>query len=173
MQKIILLLICLLFTESFLAQDDAFRLGAPGSGLFNRQGGYYDYSDPTTINFTVSVWGEVRFPGKYLVPVSTGVQDLISYAGGPNTNSNLEDLRLYSIDSETKKERLVKFNINDLLWENNLRRSERYLPELSANDILLVPRRDRLFFREWFGITSQVISLGISLAILVLNITRN
>ncbi|MGD8781512.1 MAG: SLBB domain-containing protein [Ignavibacteria bacterium] len=172
MKKILLFLVFgLFFSMNLFAQEDSFRLGAAGSGSYNRQGGFFDYSDPTTINFTVSVWGEVKYPGKYLVPVSTGVQDLLSYAGGPTVNSDLEDLRLYSIDFETNKEKLIKFSINDLLWGKDLQYSERNIPELRANDILLIPRRDRLFFTEWFGIVSQTISLAISLTILILNIT--
>ncbi len=34
---------------------------------------------------TVSVWGDVNSPGRYLIPIETTLPQLISYAFGPNT----------------------------------------------------------------------------------------
>ncbi len=69
-------------------------LGTQYTGYQQRQSGFFDYSDPEAINMRVSVWGFVRYPGRYLVPIYTTVTDLLSYAGGPRDNSNIDDLRL-------------------------------------------------------------------------------
>ncbi len=39
----------------------------------NIYGGYYDYSDPESINIKVSVWGFVKYPGRYVIPEQTTV----------------------------------------------------------------------------------------------------
>ena len=44
------------------------------------------------INIKVSVWGYVARPGKYIVPDYTTVSDLLSFAGGPNQNAEMDDL---------------------------------------------------------------------------------
>lgn len=42
-------------------------------------------AEPGQLADTVSVWGDVRSPGRYLIPVGTTLPQLISYAYGPNT----------------------------------------------------------------------------------------
>ena len=39
--------------------------------LRNYNTGLYDYSDPSSINIKVSVWGFLKYPGKYIVPQYT------------------------------------------------------------------------------------------------------
>ena len=110
-------------------------------------------------------------PGKYLVPNYSSVKDLISYAGGPTEESNLEDLRLYKVlrDSTTK---MYKFDYNDLLWGNKLNEKKENLPRLEVGDILIVPGEPRMFFRDYFSMTLSIVSTLISLSILILNIVK-
>ena len=83
----------LVYTCSIFAQMGDIKVGSSSLNSRNYNAGFFDYSDPEAINITVSVWGYVRYPGKYLVPNYSSVKDLISYAGGPTEESNLEDLR--------------------------------------------------------------------------------
>jgi hypothetical protein len=166
MKKLFLLLI--LIASSIIAQDDI-RLGSQYSGLYQRQGGLYDYSDPETINMRVSVWGFVRYPGRYLVPVYTSVSDLLSFAGGPTDDSDLEDLRLYRV-MEDSSQHLFSFNFNDLLWDDNLQEGNRKIPKLQGSDLLVVPGEPRLYFKDWFRVGLSILSAMISLALLIIRL---
>ena len=58
-----------LFTN-ICSQDDI-QIGSLGTRS-GQQGGLFDYSNPSTINIKVQLWGYVRFPGFYIVPSGTG-----------------------------------------------------------------------------------------------------
>ncbi len=166
MKKLLFLLV--LLTSGTFAQSDI-RLGSQYTGLYQRQGGLYDYSDPETINMRVAVWGFVKYPGRYLVPVYTTVSDLLSFAGGPTDDSNLDDLRLYRI-MEDSSQHLFTFNFNDLLWDDNLQEGKRKIPKLQGSDLLVVPGEPRLYFKDWFRVGLSILSAMISLALLILRL---
>ena len=151
------------------AQVKDYELGTSLADSRYRQGGYFDYSDPASVNIKVSVWGNVRFPGRYNVPIYTTVTDLLSLAGGPTEDADLEDLRLYRV-YEDSKEILLKFSYNDLLWESHLENQNRYIPELTAGDILLIPGSPRYYFRETFSFVLNVMSTLVSITILALTL---
>lgn len=168
--SIAMVFICII-NQSVFAQLNDSQIGSSNSGFSNYQGNLFDYSDPQSMNIKVSVWGFVRSPGRYIIPVYTTVTDLLSFAGGPTDGSDLEDLRLYRI-LEDGSQQLIKFNYNDLMWENNLNTKTRATPELKAKDILIIPGAPRLYFRDWLGVGLSIFSALVSLAILVINIAR-
>jgi len=155
-----------LFVANSFAQSNDYELGAAPQTQYRQQGGFFDYSDPRTVNIKVAIWGGVKFPGKYIVPEESTVNDLLSYAGGPVVDAELDELRLFrtAADSSSK---MIKFNLNDLLWEKNLNNNSIKLPKLMAGDIFLVPVYPKYFFREWLSIGLSVFSALVSLAILL------
>ncbi len=160
-----------LLVTAVTAQIKDYELGSK-SLRFNQQTGFYDLSDPETVNIKVSVWGWVRYPGKYLVPINTTVSDLLSYAGGPNEGADLEDLRLYRINEDGTQE-LIKLTMNNIMYESKLAPGFKSMPKVLAGDVLAVPGEPKLYFRDHMSIWMSIISLLISLTILVLNITKN
>ncbi|MHB8904807.1 MAG: SLBB domain-containing protein [Melioribacteraceae bacterium] len=165
-------IILILGYVSLAAQVKDYELGADVLGArLNPQGGYYNYSDPEAVNIKVSVWGWVKFTGKYTVPSYSTVADLLSYAGGPTDAADLEDLRIYRLNDDSTQT-MIKFTYNDLLYESKLETKYRKVPKLEAGDILVVPGEPRLYFRDHFSIWMSVFSVLISLSILVLNIVR-
>jgi len=161
----------ILIYSTVSAQVKDYELGSPANTIRNYNGGYFDYSDPTTVNIKVSVWGFVKYPGRYTVPINSTAADLLSFAGGPTDDAHLDDLRLYKLGPDSSQS-IVKFDYNDLLWEETLRTTKVVVPNLTAGDILVVPGSPRLYFKDWFSITLSVVSTLISLSILVLNIIR-
>ena len=137
-----------------------------GKGSSTRSG-LYDFSDPGTVNIKVAVWGYVSRPGKYIVPEYTTVSDLLSFAGGPNRDSELEDLRIYRTLNDGKEE-MIKFSYNDIMWENNLSAKGRFTPVLQASDILVIPGSPKLFWTDWFSIGIQIFSVALTILNLVL-----
>lgn len=171
MKKIILTALLFLMAHGLIAQSNDVQLGATYTGAFQRQGGLYDYSDPETINMRVSVWGFVKYPGRYMVPIYTTVSDLLSYAGGPTDDSELEDLRLYRV-MEDSTQHLFSFNFNDLLWADKIEENNRRIPKLQGNDLLVVPGEPRLYFKDWFRVGLSIFTAIISLALLIIRLTK-
>jgi hypothetical protein len=160
----------LFLTVNNFAQIRDYELGAQATeGRRSLYGGFYDYSDPEAINIDVSVWGFVKYPGRYVIPDYTSVVDLMSYVGGPTDDSNLDDLRIYRLD-ENNREQMIPIDFNDLMWEDELRGKYKKVPTLKPSDILVVPGQPRMYFMDWFSIGLSVFSALISLTILILTI---
>ncbi|MCB9211014.1 MAG: SLBB domain-containing protein [Ignavibacteriales bacterium] len=173
MKKILLLSIIAFLSTLNFGQVRDYELGAQlqDGARRNIYGGYYDYSDPEAVNMNVSVWGFVRYPGRYVIPDYTSVVDLMSYVGGPTDDSNLDELRIYRID-ENNTEQMIPIDFNDLMWEDNLESKYKKVPQIKPGDILVVPGEPRLYFLDWFSIGLSVFSALISLTILILTIDR-
>ena len=162
-------LFVLLFSINIFAQITDEELGKAFNDRYRQ--GLYDFSDPGAINIKVAVWGYVSRPGKYIVPDYTSVSDLLSYAGGPNQNAEMDDMRIYRINDDGK-EAMIKFSYNDIMWDNKIEVRNRIVPKLQASDILIVPGSPRLFFTDWFRIGLQVFSALLSIASIVILINR-
>ncbi len=164
------LILSFFFSIMIFGQNSELQVGSNTNQLRQNQGAFYDYSDPTTLNIKVAVWGFVKYPGKYVIPMESNVYDLLSYAGGPSEDAHLDDLRIFRTLEDSTKE-MVKFNYNDLLWDENLKEFKN-APGLDAGDILLVPGSQRLYFKDYLQIGLSVFSALISLSILILNIAK-
>lgn len=165
---LIVLILCLhvVYTQD----DDNLILGKS-----NKQStaAVYDLSDPTGVNVEVSLWGTVRFPGRYRVPVNTTFLDVMSYAGGPLENSNLEDIRiLRESNNQTKSPQVIKLNYNDLLWEDKVRSSSRVNPLLQSGDIILVLETRRYSFRENLSVFLPIVGTIISIITLIVTLRK-
>jgi hypothetical protein len=55
---------------------------------------YYYVSKPGELTMHVNVWGFVRNPGRYEVPTSTDLVQLVSFAGGPIQDAVLDDVKV-------------------------------------------------------------------------------
>lgn len=143
-----------------------------GSLKYQQRGltGFFDFSDPTGINMKVQVWGYVRFPGYYIIPARSNINDLISYAGGPELEANLDDIRILrtNLDSSTT---LLKYDYNDLLWGENVKTPVKF-PRLFAGDMVLVPGEPRYFSRETLSFYLSLISTLSIIASVIISITR-
>ena len=138
--------ISIILSTSLQAQD--ISLGAGGFDLNARGGGFFDYSDPQTINIKVSVWGYVQYPGRYQIPIYTTPADLLSYAGGPLESAEVDNIRIYRV-REDGSEEIIKLNYNDLIYENQLTIKNRGMTSLKAGDILVIPGGPKYYFQDF------------------------
>ena len=77
---------------------------------------YYYVSKPGELTMQVNIWGSVRNPGRYEVPTSTDLIQLVSFAGGPNQGADMSDVRVSrfgSKDGGIARHR-VSVNLDDL-----------------------------------------------------------
>lgn len=155
-----------LFLFNSLYSQDNIDVGSIGS-IRNYSGSFYDFSEPGKLNIRVAVWGFVRNPGRYIIPINSNAADLLSYAGGLLTDAYFDDLRIYRMKSDSTYI-LVKFGFNDLFWEKELSKENKMrVPDLKAGDIIAVPGQPKMYFRDWFSITLSLVSTLISLSILL------
>lgn len=152
------------------SQVDRQRVG--NTDIYNQQGGFYNFGDKDKVNIDVNVWGFVKYPGKYLIPKGSTLQDLISYSGGPTSDSKLEEIILYSPKNDSinvSGDKILKINYDDLFWQENAISKNRNNPLLSPGDILILKGEPRYFARDNVSFILSISSVLISLGILVVS----
>jgi hypothetical protein len=152
------------FTTSFAQQED-YQVGLKQNYLPQSQGAYYDYSDPDGLNIKVSLWGYVKFPGRYVIPQRSDIKDFISYAGGINDDAFLDELRIYRINQDSSQE-MIKFNYEDLWWNEDLKQNLD-LYKMEAGDVLIVPGRPRLYWEDYLTLSLSIVGILLSLTTLI------
>ncbi|MCE1165766.1 MAG: SLBB domain-containing protein [Bacteroidetes bacterium] len=169
----LVILLSLVFMTSY-AQDDKIKVGA-----YERQnmiGGYFNFGDPNKVNIEVNVWGYVKNSGKYLVPRGTTLLDLITYAGGPATDADLDKIRVYRPKNDSlgiTKDKIFYFDYNDLIWEEKVKDKDyRVNPEIEPGDMVILPGSPRYFFRENLTFIMSISSFLLSAAILIVSVTK-
>jgi hypothetical protein len=171
--KQLLLLLCLLFLfkSSLFAQNEGIQIGSNLNPLRTApQGAFYDYSDPQAVNIKVAIWGWVRFPGKYIIPSYSNVNDLLSFAGGPTDAAHLENLRLVRTNKDSTQT-LIDIQYKDIMMNPGTGELAK-APPLFPGDVLLVTGEPRLYFKDYLSITVSVVSALVSLATLIYLIVR-
>jgi protein involved in polysaccharide export with SLBB domain len=150
------LLASLLLLVATVAAPAQFGGGTSSSGgsSSGSNGGYYNYSEAEGYTISVNLWGFVNAPGKYRVPSSTTLIQLISMAGGPNDRARLSDISILhdvTIDS-TIVEPVNVFNL-----EEYQRTADSSLnPILIDNDTVIVPGDALNVFREILAVFRDI-----------------
>ncbi len=162
---LILFILLNILPSQLIAQDEDIQIGLNPNFSGRNLGGYYDYSDPEGINIKIAVWGYVKYPGRYVVPIRTDIISLLSYAGGINDNAYLDELRIYRVNKDATQQ-LIKFNYDDLWWNDKLSKNLN-LSKMEAGDVLIVPGRDRLYWENYLTLILSTLGFLISLATLI------
>ena len=155
----------LVFLITIFPQQEDYQLGLNQSRLSQNQGAYYDYSDPDGLNIKVSVWGYVKYPGRYVIPHKSDLKDLISYAGGISDDSYLDEIRVYKILPDSTQQ-MLQFDYEDLWWNENLKENLS-LYRMEAGDVLVVPGRPRLYWENYLTLGLSIIGVLLSLTTLI------
>ncbi|HEX2983063.1 MAG TPA: SLBB domain-containing protein, partial [Ignavibacteriales bacterium] len=62
---------------------------------------YYKIQDrPGELTKKVNLWGYVNNPGRYEVPASTNLIQLVTYAGGPKEYASMSDIRIFRVTND-------------------------------------------------------------------------
>ena len=153
------------FLVTIFPQQGDYQLGLNQNRLNQSQGAYYDYSDPDGLNIKVSVWGYVKYPGRYVIPQKSDLRDLISYAGGISDDSYLDEIRVYKILPDSTQQ-MLQFNYEDLWWNENLKENLT-LYRMEAGDVLVVPGRPRLYWENYLTLGLSIVGVLLSLTTLI------
>jgi protein involved in polysaccharide export with SLBB domain len=159
--------ILLIFCEISFSQDDDKLIFGPNANKVSAA--LFDLSDPTGVNIEVNVWGYVRFPGRYRIPLSTTFLDVITYAGGPISDSKLDDMRIVrGNDSIGGKPYIIKLNYDDFLWADQIGKAKKINPVLQAGDIILIREQKRYTARDDINLLLPIITTVVTLANFIL-----
>lgn len=162
------MIVFVVFISPMVAQEDI-QIGS--LKLDQRQlTGFFDFSDPAGINIKVQVWGYVKFPGYYVIPARSSINELISLAGGPTDDAVLDDVRIIRANPDSSLT-LYRYNFNDLLWNDVIETPIKFT-RMYAGDMLIIRGEPRYTFRENVGFTMSIISALASISILVLNVLK-
>jgi hypothetical protein len=164
------ILLLTVLRANLFAQEDI-QIGKSLKENTRYNGGLYDYSNPEGINIKVMVWGYVQFPGQYIIPSASGVNELLSLAGGPTQDANIDDLKLFTINPDSSQT-IVKFNYSDLLWDNSDLSKPIKIPGLRAGDILLVPGSPKWYLKDYLGLVLSIVATVASIATLLVYIYK-
>ncbi len=96
---------------------------------------YYFVGKTGELTITVNLWGFVRNPGRYEVPSSTDLVQLISYGGGPLKEAKLKDVKIIrSVREDTTiVEKVIKINVEKIIEDGEPS------PILLPGDTVVVP----------------------------------
>ena len=165
-RSIVLTSLLVIFFFEFLHAQDDIQIGS--TGRTNAAGALYDYSNPSAVNIKVQLWGYVSYPGYYVVPSGTSLNELMSLAGGPTEDASLDDIRVIKI-REGSQTTMLKYNYNDLVWEENIKTQIKYI-RLDAGDVVVIPGEPRYFVREDIAFYLGVLTALASITALILSI---
>ncbi|GIV62070.1 MAG: hypothetical protein KatS3mg044_0936 [Rhodothermaceae bacterium] len=131
---------------------------------------YYRYYDGGDATILVNVWGSVRSPGLYEIPVGTRLSTLVSLSGGPDmaTNASLQANRTISIRL-IREEAGERRPIFESVMKNEVLVADED-PVLQEGDVLVLETklRPKLIWKDAFSI---VAALG-TVALAIERITR-
>jgi len=158
--------ILLLFNVFIYSQNRDEQLGS--GSIISKQTvpiSVFDYSDPESVNIKVAVWGSTKITGKFIIPIYSTVNDLLSYAGGPLETANLEDLRIYRTNPDSSQS-IINLKYGDLLFDTDTLDIPKYIP-LKGGDVLLVSAKQRFFLRDYLSWGFAIITTLASVASLI------
>jgi hypothetical protein len=166
---VIFFLLFVIFFSQITHSQDKEKVGSPPT--FNQIGGLYNFGDKDKVNIEVSIWGYVKLPGKYVIPEGSTFVDLISYAGGPSPEANLDDIRLFRPKNDTlkvTKDELIKLDYNDLFWEKEIKSGVNRNVVIKPGDVIIFPGSPRYFFRDNLTLILSITSTMLSIALIII-----
>jgi len=146
----------ILIGVSLLAQDIQRPTKSVRAGDSQRSASRYIFSSGgDAFLMTIKVWGEVRQPGIYEIPIGMDLVELISSAGGPTDRAKLTAVKVIRETRDSTHCEVLTINVKEFL--NSGDNSE--IPEMRPNDTVVVPLKPVQYFLTSLAWTQQVLSL--------------
>ena len=148
------------------------------SMLFRLSEGFVRIAEPGQIADTLSVWGDVNAPGRYIIPRGTTVGELISYARGPVGQRNIGQRADWNqLRVEISISRFNEQNGTEQIYNYKYRYNEAYPAELrtfqlNSDDIVSLEVIAKPAFVDWIGVFSGIISATATTIIVVDRLTQ-
>ncbi len=129
---------------------------------------YFYVSKPGELTMQVNIWGYVHNPGRYEVPTSTDLIQLVSYAGGPIADAKMDEVKVTRfLKRETGVSRGEFFvNLEDLS------RVEQAKLTLYPGDTIYIEHTGWVNVRDAFAVFGSV-AIIVTAVSQVIQVTRN
>jgi len=118
--------------------------------------GFYKIDDKNgELTKKVNVWGYVKNPGRYEVPVSTNLIQLIAIAGGPAQYALLDEVKVFRVLNDgTQDVRTVNVEEPDKTNKNDL--------VLNNEDTIIIDYSATVTWKDIFGFIYAPVALIVS-----------
>jgi NADH:ubiquinone oxidoreductase subunit F (NADH-binding) len=134
-----------------------------GSKSGSSSAAYYYISKPGEITMPINLWGHVRNPGRYEVPISTDIVQLVSYAGGPMSEADLGSVKIARVVRGVDAMRTVEFDVN----LDHLDKLDEKARRLEPGDTIFIDAHS-VTFREIFDIATTTALLASTVVNIIL-----
>lgn len=144
--------------EGSLSTPDELKAAVPGSEFITG-------NKPGAVLMRVNLWGAVGKPGVHHVPTQTDLVTLLSVAGGPTGNAQMEELLIKRWSGE--KQEVITLNLAQLLKDPHERG-----PAVQANDIIYLPEKQPIISNNVLlvvGLITGIVGLALTTVLLVRN----
>jgi len=119
---------------------------------------YYYISKPGEITMPINVWGSVGNPGRYEVPISTDLIQLLSFAGGPTPEAKMSSIKISRIVRREEEIRTVVYVVN----LEHLDKLDEKARDLEPGDTIFIDTSAS--FSEIFNYVTTLAILALSIA---------
>jgi protein involved in polysaccharide export with SLBB domain len=150
-------LLALVFGVGQVSAQMESNIGGSKSGASSAA--YYYISKPGEITMPINLWGHVRNPGRYEVPISTDIVQLVSYAGGPMAEANLGSVKIARVVRGVDAMRTVEFDVN----LDHLDKLDEKARRLEPGDTIFI-EANAVTFREVFDIATTTALIAATIA---------
>ena len=120
---------------------------------------FYYIAKPGEITMQVNVWGFVQKPGRYEIPISTDLVELLSFAGGPMQYAKLDEVKIIRLADSTgagRRDILVDLTDSEEMIADNL--------TLRAGDTIFLDHTSWVTLRDVFTVvtTAALVTAAVS-----------
>lgn len=159
MMRILSFLIALSLVTPAVAQEEVFTIKKPVSNTQEYFAGAY----PGTVMMKVNIIGAVNKPGVYNVPVNSELNSVLSYAGGPSKEAEMDKVFVRSKKGENYE--VKKVNLENFFSDHN---EKPY--RLRPDDYIYIEQNEGLINNNLLKTSTVVASiLGIIVSFLVID----
>jgi protein involved in polysaccharide export with SLBB domain len=120
---------------------------------------FYYIAKPGEITMQVNVWGFVEKPGRYEIPISTDIVELLSFAGGPKQYAKLDEVKIIRMADSTgagRRDIFVDLTEPEEMTAKNL--------TLRAGDTIFLDHTSWVTLRDVFTVvsTAAIVTAAVS-----------
>jgi protein involved in polysaccharide export with SLBB domain len=138
------------------------------SALFgqSRAAAHYQVEDiPGELKINVNIWGYINYPGRYEIPISTNLVQILTLAGGPKTHALMDEILIYRVGKDGRR---VVLEV-DLEDPENINESDILLRN---EDTIVIDYSAIVTWNEIFGIVATPLAVAASILVLVREVNR-
>lgn len=123
---------------------------------------YYYISKAGEITMPVNLWGAVKNPGRYEIPISTDLVELLSFAGGPTGNATMDEVRIIRTVRRDNLMRKVEFVVN----LDEMQKLDEKALDLEPGDTVIMEGAE-MTFRDYALVISTVAAVTAAIASMI------